>query len=177
MTKQPEKTNALEQASMTLTRWVGTPVSIVIHTVFFIGIFSLRFFGFTVDDILLILTTVVSLEAIYLSIFIQMSVNRNTESLEDVEEDIEEIHENVEEIQEDVVEIQEDVGEIHEDVEEIHEDVEEIQEGIEELDEDEPEQPVALRDDTSRDRSDERYRELLREIRALNKKVDSLAKQ
>ena len=36
-----------------------------------------------------LLTTAVSLEAIYLSIFIQMTVNRNTQSLEEVEEDIE----------------------------------------------------------------------------------------
>ena len=57
------------------------------------------------DDVLLILTTAVSLEAIYLAIFIQMTVNRNTAALEAVEDDIEEIAEDVEEVQKDVDEI------------------------------------------------------------------------
>lgn len=103
-----------------LTRWIGSTQSIFIHTVFFIGIFSLRFFGISSNDILLILTTLVSLEAIYLSIFIQMTVNRHSEELEEVSEDIEEIQEDVDEIQKDVDEIQENVDEIQEDVEEIH---------------------------------------------------------
>lgn len=66
------------------------------------------------DRMLLLLTTVVSLEAIYLSIFIQMSLNFTRESLAEVEEDIDEIQEDVGEIQEDVDEIQEDVEEIEE---------------------------------------------------------------
>ena len=74
--------------------------------------FFLRFEGFSSSDILLILTTIVSLEAIYLSIFIQMTVNRHAQELEEVSEDIEEIQENVEEIQEDVEEIQEEAKEI-----------------------------------------------------------------
>ena len=78
----------------------------------FIGIFSLRLFGFSSSDILLVLTTIVSLEAIYLSIFIQMTVNKHAEELEEVSEDIEEIQEDVDEIQKDVDEIQEDVEEI-----------------------------------------------------------------
>lgn len=84
----------LEKISFKLTDWIGTPISLIIHTFLFIGIFSLRAFGVTTDYILLVLTTVVSLEAIYLSIFIQMSVNRATESLEEVEEDIEDIQED-----------------------------------------------------------------------------------
>lgn len=83
----------LEQAAIALTDRIGTPISLIIHTLLFIGIFSLRFFGVTTDYILLMLTTAVSLEAIYLSIFIQMTVNRATESLEEVEEDIEDIQE------------------------------------------------------------------------------------
>lgn len=46
---------------------------------------------------MLILTTAVSLEAIYLAIFIQMTVNRTSESLEEVEEDIEDLQEDIEE--------------------------------------------------------------------------------
>lgn len=90
----------LEKISEKLTGWIGTPLSIVIHTFLFIGIFSLKFIGFDTDQILLVLTTAVSLEAIYLSIFIQMSVNRTKESLASVEKDIDEIQEDVEDLSE-----------------------------------------------------------------------------
>lgn len=53
---------------------------------------------------MLVLTTIVSLEAIYLAIFIQMTVNRSVESLREVEEDIEELAEDVEEIAEELEE-------------------------------------------------------------------------
>ena len=94
------KPTTLEKISVKMTQWVGTPWSLIIHTLLFAGIFSLRYFGLTTDYILLILTTAVSLEAIYLSIFIQMSVNRATESLEEVEEDIEGIQEDVDDDEE-----------------------------------------------------------------------------
>ena len=102
--------------SKKLTRWIGSPQSILLHTLFFIGMFSLRFFDFSSEDVLLILTTVVSLEAIYLSIFIQMTVNQHAQELEEVSEDIEEIQKDVDEIQEDVDEIQEDVEDIQEEI-------------------------------------------------------------
>ncbi len=85
------------------------------------------------DRMLLILTTIVSLEAIYLSLFIQMTVNYQQASLEEVEHDIDEI-------QEDIDEIQEDVDEIAEDVDEIAEDVDEIAEGVEEMSEEDKEE-------------------------------------
>lgn len=109
----------LDRASEKMTKWIGTPLSVLIHTILFIVIFSLRFFNVSVEEILLILTTAVSLEAIYLSIFIQMSVNKTSQSLTDVGEDIEDIQEDVEDIQEDVDEIQGDVDDIQEDVEDI----------------------------------------------------------
>ncbi len=102
MVKKSNKTNNLEQLSIKVTNWVGTPYSLVVHTVLFIGIFSLKIWGFGIDQILLILTTAVSLEAIYLSILIQMTVNRNTQSLEAVEDDIEDIQEDVEDLEEDI---------------------------------------------------------------------------
>lgn len=116
-----------EEFSKKLTHWIGSPQSILVHTIFFVGIFSLRFMGVAAADILLILTTLVSLEAIYLSIFIQMTVNKHAEELEEVSEDIEEIQKDVDEIQEDMDEIQEDVEEIQED---IHEEHEEAKKGI-----------------------------------------------
>lgn len=94
------KLTVLEKISFKLTDWVGTPVSLVIHTLLFVGIFALRYVGVATDYVLLILTTAVSLEAIYLSIFIQMTVNRNTESLEEVEENIEDIQEEATEEEE-----------------------------------------------------------------------------
>lgn len=95
------------------TIWIGSPVSILVHTAVFFVFFAPALFGaLDWSLMLLVLTTVVSLEAIYLAIFIQMTVNRHAESLKEVEAD-------VDEIQEDIDEIQEDVGEMSEDLEEI----------------------------------------------------------
>jgi uncharacterized protein YoxC len=122
-----------------ITDAVGSGTSIVLHTIFFVGIFLLRLFGVSTDRIMLILTTAVSLEAIYLSLFIQMSVNRNTQSLEEVEEDVAEIQEDVEGIEKDIDEIQEDVDEMQEDVEGMEKDIDEIQGDIDKLEEDDAE--------------------------------------
>jgi peptidoglycan hydrolase CwlO-like protein len=67
---------------------------------------------------MLILTTAVSLEAIYLALFIQMSVNRQTAELRAVSEEVEEISNDIDEIQEDVEDLAEEVEEISEDIEE-----------------------------------------------------------
>ncbi|TSC67183.1 MAG: hypothetical protein G01um101466_787, partial [Parcubacteria group bacterium Gr01-1014_66] len=106
--------------------------SVILHTLFFIAAFLLVFTGITLDTVLLVLTTVVSLEAIYLAIFIQMTVNRNTESLEEVEEDLEEIQEDVKELESDVEDISEDVEELSEDIDKIQE--QEEREAITEVD-------------------------------------------
>jgi len=98
----------LEKYSMKITGGIGSVPSLVVHTLFFVGIFVLAIFGVALDKIMLILTTIVSLEAIYLSIFIQLTINRTTAQLHAVEKDIEEISEDIEEIQEDVEDIQED---------------------------------------------------------------------
>lgn len=102
--KTKKRIDWLEDISIRATQWVGTPTSILIHTVLFIGIFGLRIFGIATSDILLILTTAVSLEAIYLAIFIQMTVNKNTQSLEEVEEDIDEMQEDIEDLEEEAEE-------------------------------------------------------------------------
>lgn len=118
------------------TQWVGSKQSVAAHTVFFIAMFALYFFGIAFDTILLVLTTLVSLEAIYLAVFIQMTVNQNTQSLEEVEGDIEEIKEDVDEIQEDVEGIEKDIDVIQEDVEGIEKDIDVIQEDVDEISED-----------------------------------------
>lgn len=113
-----KKTTTLEKASQKLTYWIGTTKSILIHTAFFVGIFILILFGVAIDKVLLILTTAVSLEAIYLSIFIQMSVNRTTKSLASVEKDIDDIQEDVEDLGEDVDSLEENVKGISDDFDE-----------------------------------------------------------
>lgn len=96
------------------TNWVGSIQSLFVHTVLFAGAFVVGLIGGNWDRILLVLTTLVSLEAIYLSIFIQMTVNRHTQSLKDVEEDVEEIAEDVDEMAEELEELHEDVEELSE---------------------------------------------------------------
>lgn len=98
------KLDALEKISIKITSWVGTPLSIIFHTLVFATFTSLLISGAPFDKVILVWNTLVSLEAIYLALFIQMTVNRNTESLEEFSEDIEDIQENVEDISEDIVE-------------------------------------------------------------------------
>jgi uncharacterized protein YoxC len=126
----------MEKAAIAITRGVGSIWSIIIHTIIFVASFSLILFGIRVELVLLVLTTILSLEAIYLSLFIQLSVNQQARALASVEKDIDEIQEDVEEISHDVEEIAEDVEEIAEDVEEMQEDIDEIQEDVEEIAED-----------------------------------------
>lgn len=98
----------LEKTADKATRWIGSTSSLIVHTIIFVGAFALAFLGIGLDRVLLVLTTIVSLEAIYLSIFIQMSVNKNTKDIESIQGDVEDIQKDVEEIQEDVEDIEED---------------------------------------------------------------------
>ncbi len=125
-----EKTHKLQDTALAITGWVGSPQSIVVHSLAFLASFAAVAFGLlTFDRMLLVLTTVLSLEAIYLSIFIQMTINVTTKSLEVVEQNIDEMQEDVEEMTEEesaeaasYAKEQEDVDEIQEDVDEIQED-------------------------------------------------------
>ncbi len=112
--------NFTERMALSIINSMGSVSSLVIHTILFVLAWLFTDFLF--------LTTVVSLEAIYLSILIQMSVNFQTKRLEHIQENVEDIQENVEDIQENVEEIQEDVEDIQEDVEEINDDDEEEEE-------------------------------------------------
>jgi hypothetical protein len=107
----------LEGVSLKTTRYIGSSTSLLLHSIFFVGIFSLQWLGFSFDKIMLILTTAVSLEAIYLSIFIQMTVNHQAHKLAEVSEDVEDISEDVDEISKDIDDIQEDVEELGEEME------------------------------------------------------------
>lgn len=129
--KNIRKENKLEDASLALTRWMGSPQSIILHTILFIAAFIFYFLGVSLDQILLILTTAVSLEAIYLSLFIQMTVNKNTQSLEEVEEDVEDIQEDVQGLEGEFEDIQENVEGLQEEIQEIGDSVENIEEEVE----------------------------------------------
>lgn len=85
-----------------ITRVMGSTQSFVIHTILFIVIFIPVLLGWPLDKILLILTTVVSLEAIYMSIFIQRSVNKQSARLDEV---VEEIRQTVKETHQAVIKV------------------------------------------------------------------------
>lgn len=128
--------SAVERAAFAFIRWIGSPTSIILHTLIFAAVITLLFLHiFSFDVVILIFNTAVSLEAIYLALFIQMTVNAQASSIEEVQEDVEEMQEDIGEIQEDVEDISEDVEEISEDVEELQEDVEEISEDVGEMSE------------------------------------------
>lgn len=147
-----------------VTRWVGSLSSLIVHTVLFAACFIAALLGLLdLNTMLLVLTTALSLEAIYLAIFIQMTVNENTESLREVEEDIDEIQEDVEELGEDMDEIQEDIEEMTEDMGEIQEDLEEMGEDDAEDEKREKEQAVTLEQLTTH------VRQILADLESLKK--------
>lgn len=125
-----EKRDFLVRLTDGVMWWIGSIPSLIVHSLLFITAFSLPFFGLVdFDKMLLVLTTVLSLEAIYLAIFIQMSVNRSQEHIEDLKEDVGEIQEDIEDIQEDIEEISEDIDDIQEDIEDIAEEEDEEDNG------------------------------------------------
>ncbi|OPB88923.1 DUF1003 domain-containing protein [Elizabethkingia ursingii] len=171
-----EKLSALEKIANGAMWWIGSIPSLIVHTIFFIVSFALPILGIVdFDKMLLVLTTVVSLEAIYLAIFIQMSVNRSSENIEDLKEDVEIIQEDIDEIQEDIEEIQEDIDEIQEDVEEIQEDVEEISEDDDDEDHNERARAVMLKSKVSSNKSDIRI--LKDKIAELESLIENLKKE
>lgn len=134
--KKKSKNKQLEGLAIRFTEAIGTPISIIVHTALFVIAFVFYFFGVDFNTILLVLTTIVSLEAIYLSLFIQLSVNKNTASLEEVEEDIEEIQEDVEGLEGEFDEIQEDVEGLEGNIKKLRENVTELGAGVEDISDD-----------------------------------------
>jgi len=120
-----ERLREMAKLSERITHWIGSTSSIFWHTIFFIAIFGLIYLEIPLSNILLILTTAVSLEAIYLAIFIQMTVNRHTADIEDIQEDVQELGEGVDEISSEVEDLGENIEGISEDIKEGEEDEEE----------------------------------------------------
>lgn len=91
MNKNHEK---LEQMAESTAIWVGSLQSIFAHTILFVLLFALYFFGVSISNILLIATTIVSFEAIYLNIFVQMTVNKHTKHLKKHSEELATLKDN-----------------------------------------------------------------------------------
>lgn len=83
----------LEKFSFKVTELMGSPASLIFHTTVIFGALTLRFFAGINNLTLLTVATIVSLEALYLAIFTQIKVNRNTRNLVEAEGSIEYIHE------------------------------------------------------------------------------------
>jgi len=90
----------LDKIAFNVINWIGSPKSIMTHTFAFLIPFLFLFFNVSFASILLGITAMVSLEAIYLSIFIQMTINKNTKSIEDISGKIEDVQEDIDEIRE-----------------------------------------------------------------------------
>ena len=138
----------MEKGAANVTKWIGSTTSVVLHTILFVISFILPYLGVvSFERMLLFLTTIVSLEAIYLSIFIQMSINMNNQNIEIIQEDIEELGENIEELGDDIEELGEDIDELGEDIEVIQKDVDEIGEDLEVIQKDVDEIQEDISDD------------------------------
>jgi len=157
----PPDTTDLVKAIERVIVWIGSPISLALHTLVFSAFFAVPLLlKVSWDSMFAVLTNVVSLEAIYLAIFIQMSVNRQSASLKEVEED-------VGDIQEDIEELGENVEELGENVEDLKEDVEDIQEDIGEIGEDD--------DDEAREKKQaEMLETLTNDVKAMLKHLESL---
>ena len=161
-----ENSTMLDKMADSVISWIGSTASLVFHTLLFITSFLLPLFKVVdFEEMLLVLTTIVSLEAIYLSIFIQMSVNKSNKHIEVIKEDVNEIQEDIDEIQEDIDEIQEDIDEIQEDIDEIADDEDEDEHK-------EKAQKVILKSNVSNNKQE--IKELKAKIHDLQSKLEDL---
>ena len=161
-----ENSTMLDKMADSVISWIGSTASLVFHTLLFITSFLLPLFKLVeFEEMLLVLTTIVSLEAIYLSIFIQMSVNKSNKHIEVIKEDVNEIQEDIDEIQEDIDEIQEDIDEIQEDIDEIADDEDEDEHK-------EKAQKVILKSNVSNNKQE--IKELKAKIHDLQAKLEEL---
>lgn len=74
----------VERFAFRVSKWFGSPASLIVHTLLFIGIFALVPLGVSFTTTLLTLTTIVSLEAIYCEILLQMTLHQHTKQIKDI---------------------------------------------------------------------------------------------
>lgn len=101
----------LDRVSDNITSWMGSTQSILFHSIILVATFGLIPLGFNPDSVLLVMTTILSIEAIFLAIFIQRAVNKQSVRLESaIEKIVKNVTENIEEpLDEVVAEIRETV--------------------------------------------------------------------
>lgn len=95
-----KKKNPLTRFILKIPEYLGTPISLFLHAIGFIVVYVLIFIGLDAEQVQLALTTVISIEAIFLSLLIQMTMNQHHRRLKDVEEDIDDILEDTEQLTE-----------------------------------------------------------------------------
>lgn len=95
----------LEKFLFKLTELLGSPFSLILHTVFIAGFFYMRYLGLVSNLTLLTLATIVSIEALYLAIFNQIKVKRHTNSLSETTTIIENVREEEQEIHKLIIQI------------------------------------------------------------------------
>lgn len=88
----------LETVASKASEWIGSVPSMIIHTTLFFIAFLTILFGVPFATVLLWLTTIVSLEAIYLSIFVQFSMNQQKKRMDEHGESIDNLHKKFDEI-------------------------------------------------------------------------------
>ena len=160
------------------TTWVGSTPSLIVHTLFFLCSFlGHALFKWDYSEILLTLTTVVSLEAIYISIFIQRAVNQQSVRLQDVEESIDEVEESITEVEKSLDEVEESITEVEKSIDEVEESIDEVEKSIEDvedaLDEEEA-QHTAAHD--SADALTLEVKKLVKELRAARLAAEAATK-
>lgn len=99
------KLGYLEKLSFKLTKWIGNPYCLILHTFAFGGLFILRLYGVIGDLFLLSLIAAVCIEAIYLIIFNQMMIRNNTKNMVKVQAEIESIQEGEEDVRKSMINI------------------------------------------------------------------------
>ncbi len=171
----PETSPAFVRAIERVIVWIGSPTSLALHTVVFAAFFTVPLtLKVSWDTMFAVLTNEVSLEAIYLAIFIQMSVNRQAASLKGVEEDVGDIQENIEELGENVEELGENVEELGENVEELGENVEDLKEDVEDIQEDIGEIGDDDDDEAREKRQADMIETLTNDVKAMLKHLETL---
>lgn len=71
-----------------------TLVFLIFHAIILTSIFALRYLGFATDHILIIAAVLMSLEAIYLTLFTKAIVNKVAGSLKEIESEMAQIRED-----------------------------------------------------------------------------------
>ena len=82
----------IEEFATVITQRVGSISSLVWHTIIFLAFVPIHWLGVSWSTILLVVTTAVSLEAIYLAILIQMTVNKENIYISQLEQKIADMH-------------------------------------------------------------------------------------